>query len=235
MKIKLVNLFSVSSVLLSTLVTPALACDWGMTKYTCYRNRVNEVSGCQIREVSLRGCAYTQVEAEASCVGTFAPNLWWNSWFDTETVSCPSHPAPQPHPAPTPQPPPNPTYFRIRNRWNPYCLASLGDSKQLDNKVGMGTCDSLNSLWRWDGKQLKNAWNPNCLGSYGPSKNIDNPIVMGSCGQSNAFWHKEGEQVKNDWNPYCLGSLGNSTAVNNSVGMGACGQTNASWYFESVQ
>jgi hypothetical protein len=125
--------------------------------------------------------------------------------------------------------------FRIRNRWNPYCLASIGNSKEIDNRIGMGTCDSSNSIWRWDGQQLRNGWNPNCLGSIGNSKEIDNRVVMGSCGQSNAVWRWDGQQIRNGWNPYCLGSIGNSKAVDNPVVMGSCGQSNAQWYTEKIQ
>jgi hypothetical protein len=125
--------------------------------------------------------------------------------------------------------------FRIRNRWNPYCLASIGNSKEIDNRVGMGTCDSSNSIWRWDEQQLRNGWNPNCLGSIGNSKEIDNRVVMGSCGQSNAVWRWDGDQIRNGWNPYCLGSIGNSKAVDNPIVMGSCGQSNAQWYIEEIQ
>ena len=126
--------------------------------------------------------------------------------------------------------------FRVRNRWNPNCLASIGDSKSIDNRVGMGTCDSSNSIWRWENHQLRNAWNPYCLGSIGNSKAVDNPVVMGACGQSNAVWKGDNQrQFRNGWNPYCLGSIGNSKAVDNPVVMGGCGQSNAEWYIENVQ
>ena len=124
--------------------------------------------------------------------------------------------------------------FRIRNRWNPSCLASIGNSQSMDNRVGMGTCDSSNSIWQWDGQQIRNGWNPNCLGSIGNSKEIDNPVVMGACGQSNAVWQWGGQQIKNGWNPFCLGSIGNSKAVDNPVVMGACGQSNAEWFIEPI-
>jgi|GEM_PF-4006251 len=125
--------------------------------------------------------------------------------------------------------------FRVRNRWNPNCLASIGNSQSIDNRVGMGTCDSSNSIWQWDGQQIRNGWNPNCLGSIGNSKEIDNPVVMGSCGQSNAVWQWGGQQIKNGWNPFCLGSIGNSRAVDNPVVMGACGQSNAEWFIEPIR
>jgi Group XII secretory phospholipase A2 precursor (PLA2G12) len=125
--------------------------------------------------------------------------------------------------------------FRVRNRWNPYCLASIGDSKSIDNRVGVGTCDSSNSIWRWDGQQIRNGWNPNCLGSIGNSKAVDNSVVMGACGQSNAIWRWDGQQIRNGWNPNCLGSIGNSKAVDNPVVMGACSQSNAEWYLEKIQ
>jgi len=124
--------------------------------------------------------------------------------------------------------------FRVRNRWNPNCLASIGNSQSMDNRVGMGTCDSSNSIWQWDGQQIRNGWNPNCLGSIGNSKEIDNPVVMGACGQSNAVWQWSGQQIKNGWNPFCLGSIGNSKAVDNPVVMGACGQSNAEWFIEPI-
>jgi hypothetical protein len=130
---------------------------------------------------------------------------------------------------------PSSSGFRIRNRWNPNCLASIGNSKAIDNRVGMGTCDSSNSIWRWDDQQIRNGWNPHCLGSLGNSKEIDNTVVMGACGQSNAVWRWDGQQIRNGWNPFCLGSIGNSKAVDNPVVMGACGQSNAEWYIEKIQ
>ncbi|MEP0910894.1 RICIN domain-containing protein [Leptolyngbya sp. GB1-A1] len=125
--------------------------------------------------------------------------------------------------------------FRIRNRWHPNCLASIGNSQAIDNPVVMGACGQSNAEWRWDGQQIRNGWHPNCLASIGNSQAIDNPVVMGACGQSNAEWRWDGQQIRNGWHPNCLASIGNSQAIDNPVVMGACGQSNAEWYTEVIQ
>ena len=134
----------------------------------------------------------------------------------------------------TPTPTPLPKWFRLRNQWNPYCLASMGDSKSIGNPVAMGDCNSANSLWQWDGQEIHNAWSPYCLGSKGDSKKLDNPIIMEECGNANVFWQWDGVQIRNTLNPYYLGSIGPSTLIDNPVVMGACCQANAYWYIETV-
>lgn len=134
----------------------------------------------------------------------------------------------------TATPPNSQTWFRLRNQWNPYCLASMGDSKSIGNPVAMGDCNSANSLWQWIGQEIRNAWNPYCLGSKGNSKELDNPVSMEECGSVNAFWEWDGVQIRNNLNPYYLGSIGPSKAIDNPVVMGACCQANAYWYIEAI-
>jgi hypothetical protein len=204
------------------------SCDWGMTKFSCYTCKPTGFGG-YAKHIN-HECGYTQVDAQAICavVPLHGIKLWWGSHIDGTQFSCPGN-------VPPPPPPTQPNQFRIRNRWNPNCLASIGNSKTLDNPVVMGTCDSSNSIWYWNGRQIKNRWNPNCLASIGNSQALDNPVVMGTCDSSNSVWSQEGEQFKNEWNPNCLGSIGPSKNLDNPVVMGACGIINGQWYIESVR
>jgi hypothetical protein len=129
---------------------------------------------------------------------------------------------------------PAPGYFRIRNRLNPYCLASLGDSQVIDNPVVMGQCDSSNAIWHWNNWELHNERNPHCLASIGDSRDVGVQVGMGDCGMSNGAWEWHGEELQNGWNSYCLASASESQSLNNPVVMGPCGQPNATWYTEPV-
>lgn len=85
------KLISILALLAST---PAFACDWGMTKYTCYREDNDPFNaGCRTRTAALRGCAWTQVEAQASCFAMASVRLWWNNWLPDTERDCSGRPA----------------------------------------------------------------------------------------------------------------------------------------------
>jgi Ricin-type beta-trefoil lectin domain len=82
----------------------------------------------------------------------------------------------------------------IRNAWTNTCLASLGDSKAIDNPVVVAACSgAANTLWGIASNgEVKNRWTNTCLASYGDSKAIDNRVVVAACSRNaNILWAKQ--------------------------------------------
>jgi len=100
----------------------------------------------------------------------------------------------RPSPSPSPEEETVSSQFLITNNWHGGCLASIGNSRQIDNPVVMtlgGACGQSNAQWEIRGRHIINVWHGGCLASIGNSRQIDNPVVMtlgGACGQSNAEW-----------------------------------------------
>jgi hypothetical protein len=80
---------------------------------------------------------------------------------------------------------------RLINKWTDTCLASLGDSKAIDNPVVVAACSgAANTLWDIaNNGEIRNRWTNTCLASLGDSKAIDNPVVVAACsGNANILW-----------------------------------------------
>jgi Ricin-type beta-trefoil lectin domain len=82
----------------------------------------------------------------------------------------------------------------IRNAWTNTCLASLGDSKAINNPVVVAGCSgAANMLWNIASNgEIRNRGTNTCLASFGDSKAIDNRVVVADCsGNSNILWTKQ--------------------------------------------
>jgi hypothetical protein len=82
----------------------------------------------------------------------------------------------------------------IHNAWTNTCLASLGDSKAIDNPVVVAGCSgAANTLWDVASNgEIRNRFTGTCLASFGDSKAIDNRVVVAACSRNaNILWTKQ--------------------------------------------